>query len=60
MQLATHKFFRLATNSAERRADKAQIYNDCNGRHDSKVGNIEREILLHKQRDIDAGQRNNE
>lgn len=44
-----------ATNGAKSHTDKAQIRNDRNGCHDCQVGDIEHEILLHKQRDIDAG-----
>ena len=46
--------FSLAANGAKSHANKAQIRNDRNGRHDCQVGDIEHEILLHKQRDIDA------
>lgn len=52
--LSTDKLFRLTTNGAKRRVNKAQIHNNRNYSHDRQVGNIEHEILLHKQRDIDA------
>ena len=54
MQLASYKFLALPQTAPRVMQNKAQIRNDRNDRHDCQVGDIEHEILLNKQRDIEA------